>query len=157
MSVVQAHLLRRVDELCHGHVLLNPALANLATVSGCLSSAFCLTSELPAEAHESEVNTMAGHFDDAWHNMQGQGLAYRPPPTANEAIPYSPFTSIIPFALGRCSTFTRGIATAGSLTCYRVRADSKQTSYRFPQPNLPRRPPPSPKSNSKLRGGLLAS
>ncbi|KAF3003804.1 Sister chromatid cohesion protein 2 [Curvularia kusanoi] len=42
---------------------------------------------------------MAGHFDDAWHNMQGHGLAYRPPPTANEAIPYSPFTSIIPFGL----------------------------------------------------------
>ncbi|KAJ4355324.1 Sister chromatid cohesion protein 2 [Ascochyta clinopodiicola] len=42
---------------------------------------------------------MAGHFDDAWHNVQGNGIAYRPPPTVDEAIPYSPFTSIIPFSL----------------------------------------------------------
>jgi hypothetical protein len=39
LFVVQAHFLRRVDELCHGHVLLTPALVNLATVSGRLSSA----------------------------------------------------------------------------------------------------------------------
>ncbi|KAJ4379851.1 Sister chromatid cohesion protein 2 [Didymella sp. IMI 355093] len=31
--------------------------------------------------------------------MQGHGLPYRPPPTVDEAIPYSPFTSIIPFSL----------------------------------------------------------
>ncbi|KAF9694453.1 hypothetical protein EKO04_007309 [Ascochyta lentis] len=42
---------------------------------------------------------MAEHFDDAWHNMQGNGIPYRPPPTVDEAIPYSPFTSIIPFSL----------------------------------------------------------
>ncbi|KAH6614304.1 sister chromatid cohesion C-terminus-domain-containing protein [Boeremia exigua] len=41
---------------------------------------------------------MAGHFD-AWHSVQGNGIPYRPPPTVDEAIPYSPFTSIIPFAL----------------------------------------------------------
>ncbi|KAH8728819.1 sister chromatid cohesion protein-like protein Mis4 [Phaeosphaeriaceae sp. PMI808] len=33
-----------------------------------------------------------------WHNLNGGGLAYRPPPTVDEAIPYSPFTSIIPFS-----------------------------------------------------------
>ncbi|KAF1924302.1 uncharacterized protein M421DRAFT_424939 [Didymella exigua CBS 183.55] len=42
---------------------------------------------------------MDGHYNGAWHNMQHQGMPYRPPPTVDEAIPYSPFTSIIPFSL----------------------------------------------------------
>ncbi|CAN9280717.1 unnamed protein product [Alternaria alternata] len=34
-----------------------------------------------------------------WHNGNGGGLPYRrPPPTVDEALPYSPFTSIIPFS-----------------------------------------------------------
>lgn len=43
---------------------------------------------------------MDGRYNDVWHNMQGHGIPYRPPPTVDEAIPYSPFTSIIPFSLG---------------------------------------------------------
>ncbi|KAF2129576.1 hypothetical protein P153DRAFT_316672 [Dothidotthia symphoricarpi CBS 119687] len=39
---------------------------------------------------------MAGYGNDHWHN--GGGLPYRPPPTVDEAIPYSPFTSIVPFS-----------------------------------------------------------
>ncbi|KAF2626783.1 sister chromatid cohesion protein-like protein Mis4 [Macroventuria anomochaeta] len=42
---------------------------------------------------------MARHLDGAWHNLQGNGIPYRPPPTVDEAIPYSPFTSMIPFSL----------------------------------------------------------
>ncbi|KAG9194655.1 hypothetical protein G6011_04690 [Alternaria panax] len=34
-----------------------------------------------------------------WHNGGGGGLPYRrPPPTVDEALPYSPFTSMIPFS-----------------------------------------------------------
>ncbi|KAH9874546.1 hypothetical protein IAQ61_003735 [Plenodomus lingam] len=33
-----------------------------------------------------------------WHNANGGGLPYRRPPTVDEALPYSPFTSIIPFS-----------------------------------------------------------
>ncbi|KAL1798707.1 hypothetical protein ACET3X_002744 [Alternaria dauci] len=34
-----------------------------------------------------------------WHNGNGGGLPHRrPPPTVDEALPYSPFTSIIPFS-----------------------------------------------------------
>ncbi|CAA9964726.1 sister chromatid cohesion protein mis4 [Pyrenophora teres f. maculata] len=34
-----------------------------------------------------------------WHNVNGGGLPIRrPPPTVDEALPYSPFTSIIPFS-----------------------------------------------------------
>jgi len=61
----------------------------------------CLTTKLPTAAIAVKTNIMAGHFDDAWLNMQGNGVPYRPPPTVDEAIPYSPFTSIIPFALGQ--------------------------------------------------------
>lgn len=43
---------------------------------------------------------MAGHEHGNWHNANGGGLAYRPPPTVDEALPYSPFTSIIPFSPG---------------------------------------------------------
>ncbi|KAJ8118742.1 hypothetical protein OPT61_g353 [Boeremia exigua] len=42
---------------------------------------------------------MTEHISDAWYTMQDNGIPYRPPPTVDEAIPYSPFTSIIPFAL----------------------------------------------------------
>ncbi|USP76026.1 hypothetical protein yc1106_03300 [Curvularia clavata] len=34
-----------------------------------------------------------------WHNVNGGGLPFRrPPPTVDDALPYSPFTSIIPFS-----------------------------------------------------------
>ncbi|EUC50640.1 hypothetical protein COCMIDRAFT_81596 [Bipolaris oryzae ATCC 44560] len=34
-----------------------------------------------------------------WHNINGGGLPFRrPPPTVDDALPYSPFTSIIPFS-----------------------------------------------------------
>ncbi|KAH7088884.1 sister chromatid cohesion protein-like protein Mis4 [Paraphoma chrysanthemicola] len=41
---------------------------------------------------------MSGYENGNWHNANGGGLAYRPPPTVDEALPYSPFTSIIPFS-----------------------------------------------------------
>ncbi|KAL6710290.1 Sister chromatid cohesion protein 2 [Coniothyrium glycines] len=41
---------------------------------------------------------MAGQQNGDWHNANGVGLPYRPPPTVDEALPYSPFTSIIPFS-----------------------------------------------------------
>ncbi|KAH5246847.1 sister chromatid cohesion protein [Parastagonospora nodorum] len=42
---------------------------------------------------------MAGHANGSnWHNANGGGLAYRPPPTVDEAAMYSPFVSIIPFS-----------------------------------------------------------
>ncbi|KAF1846701.1 sister chromatid cohesion protein-like protein Mis4 [Cucurbitaria berberidis CBS 394.84] len=38
-------------------------------------------------------------FENAnWHNANGSGLPYRRPPTVNEALAHSPFTSIIPFS-----------------------------------------------------------
>ncbi|PVI03510.1 sister chromatid cohesion protein-like protein Mis4 [Periconia macrospinosa] len=33
-----------------------------------------------------------------WHNGNGGGLPFRPPPTVDEALPYSPFTSVVPFS-----------------------------------------------------------
>ncbi|KAH7398305.1 sister chromatid cohesion protein-like protein Mis4 [Pyrenochaeta sp. MPI-SDFR-AT-0127] len=41
---------------------------------------------------------MAGYENGNWHNALGGGLPYRRPPTVDEALPYSPFTSIIPFS-----------------------------------------------------------
>ncbi|KAF2032695.1 hypothetical protein EK21DRAFT_60193 [Setomelanomma holmii] len=41
---------------------------------------------------------MSGYEHGNWHNANGAGLVYRPPPTVDEALPYSPFTSIIPFS-----------------------------------------------------------
>ncbi|KAF1919587.1 sister chromatid cohesion C-terminus-domain-containing protein [Ampelomyces quisqualis] len=41
---------------------------------------------------------MALRENGHWHNANGSGLAFRPPPTVSEAAMYSPFTSIIPFS-----------------------------------------------------------
>ncbi|KAF2855692.1 sister chromatid cohesion protein-like protein Mis4 [Plenodomus tracheiphilus IPT5] len=41
---------------------------------------------------------MADTQNGSWHHANGGGLPYRRPPTADEALPYSPFTSIIPFS-----------------------------------------------------------
>ncbi|KAI8942572.1 hypothetical protein NX059_000630 [Plenodomus lindquistii] len=41
---------------------------------------------------------MADTQNGTWHNANGGGLPYRRPPTVDEALPYSPFTSIIPFS-----------------------------------------------------------
>lgn len=90
-----------MDELCHGHALPNPAIANPFNLYRPSTLGICLPTELPTGPTAFETDMMAGHFDAAWHNMQGNGLPYRPPPTVDEAIPYSPFTSIIPFALGQ--------------------------------------------------------
>ncbi|KAL5118136.1 Sister chromatid cohesion protein 2 [Pleosporales sp. CAS-2024a] len=41
---------------------------------------------------------MSAHESRHWHNARGRALAYRPPPTVDEAAMYSPFVSIIPFS-----------------------------------------------------------
>ncbi|KAF1939061.1 hypothetical protein EJ02DRAFT_436669 [Clathrospora elynae] len=41
---------------------------------------------------------MAAYSNGDWHNANGGGLPHRRPPTVDEALPYSPFTSIIPFS-----------------------------------------------------------
>ncbi|CAO2654791.1 Nn.00g115240.m01.CDS01 [Neocucurbitaria sp. VM-36] len=41
---------------------------------------------------------MSASENSNWHNAIGGGLPYRRPPTVDEALPYSPFTSIIPFS-----------------------------------------------------------
>lgn len=41
---------------------------------------------------------MADAQNGNWHHANGGGLPYRRPPTVDEALPYSPFTSIIPFS-----------------------------------------------------------
>ncbi|KAF1955793.1 sister chromatid cohesion protein-like protein Mis4 [Byssothecium circinans] len=40
---------------------------------------------------------MAGYDPNNWHNANGGGLPFRPP-TVDEALPYSPFTSVVPFS-----------------------------------------------------------
>ncbi|KAF2688173.1 hypothetical protein K458DRAFT_428917 [Lentithecium fluviatile CBS 122367] len=40
---------------------------------------------------------MAAHQNGDWHNANGGGLPFRPP-TVDEALPYSPFTSVVPFS-----------------------------------------------------------
>jgi cohesin loading factor subunit SCC2 len=43
---------------------------------------------------------MDRHGDDRnWHTTNGGGLPFRPP-TVDEALSYSPFTSIMPFSPG---------------------------------------------------------
>ena len=90
-----------VDKLCHGHVLLTTAIAIPFNLYQPAINAIYLSTELPTEITAIKTNNMAGHFNGAWHNMQGNGIPYRPAPTVDEAIPYSPFTSIIPFSLGQ--------------------------------------------------------
>ncbi|KAL1597912.1 Sister chromatid cohesion protein 2 [Paraconiothyrium brasiliense] len=40
---------------------------------------------------------MSGYPNGDWHTANGGGLPFRPP-TVDEALPYSPFTSIVPFS-----------------------------------------------------------
>ena len=48
---------------------------------------------------------MAAYPNGDWHNANGRGIAFRPP-TVDEALPYSPFTSVVPFSPGRLPAFT---------------------------------------------------
>ncbi|KAF1972182.1 sister chromatid cohesion protein-like protein Mis4 [Bimuria novae-zelandiae CBS 107.79] len=41
---------------------------------------------------------MSGYPNGNWHTANGGGLPIRRPPTVDEALPYSPFTSIVPFS-----------------------------------------------------------
>lgn len=49
---------------------------------------------------------MANVVNGGWHNVNGSGLSHRRPPTVDEALPYSPFTSIIPFSSGKSLAVT---------------------------------------------------
>jgi cohesin loading factor subunit SCC2 len=48
---------------------------------------------------------MAGFDANNWHNVNGGRIPFRAP-TVDEALPYSPFTSVVPFSPGPYSTFT---------------------------------------------------
>lgn len=105
-----------VDKPCHGHVLPTTAIA----IPFILCKRRLPDHRVPPPGSLlPKTNTMAGHFNGAWHNMHGNGLPYRPPPTVDEAIPYSPFTSIIPFSLGQYLNLTETLLQHCSLTCYR--------------------------------------
>jgi hypothetical protein len=56
-----------------------------------------LTSSSPQVTHSAF--SMSGHQNGHWHTANGGGLPFRPP-TMDEALPYSPFTSILPFSPG---------------------------------------------------------
>ena len=64
-----------------------------------------------SKASQIKASNMAA-FDtnnnpNNWHNgNRGGGLPFRPPPTVDEALPYSPFTSVVPFSPGEQSSFT---------------------------------------------------
>jgi hypothetical protein len=83
----------------------------------------------PAGSLHPTTHTMADHQNGDWHNANGHGLAFRPP-TVDEALPLSPFTSVVPFAPGQSLTFTCRLAP-----CSLKYQTSKLTSdrdYSFP-------------------------
>ena len=116
---------------CRHHVLLSAALAIAATPSSPARRAFLLhafllhafllhafllhaSPLLSSPLHQCSPlhrPTMSDYANGNWHNLNGGGLPYRRPPKVDEALPLSPFTSIIPFSPGPYLAFTC------SLTC----------------------------------------
>lgn len=58
---------------------------------------------------------MAGNVIEDWRSAHGGALPFRPP-TVDEAIPYSPFTSIVPFSPGELLLFTSTLPPAFQAT-----------------------------------------
>jgi len=64
-----------------------------------------------------KCSTPQAAMDGDWHHANGGGLPFRrPPPTVDEALPYSPFTSIIPFSPGASLYFTRALCPCAFLS-----------------------------------------
>jgi hypothetical protein len=56
-------------------------------------------------AQRQSTAAMAAYPNGDWHDANGNGLPFRPP-TVDEALPYSPFTSIVPFSPGPLLAFS---------------------------------------------------
>ena len=81
---------------------------------------------------------MDDHQNGNWHNVNGGGLPLRPP-TVDEALPYSPFTSVVPFSPGQSPAFTCRLSPLRSLI-YCGPTDCQRTDV-FP---FPLAEPPTP-------------
>jgi hypothetical protein len=113
--------------LCHDHVLPTTAIANLVTSA--VTGITCAAMASPTARRPPSRKQS---------HTRPSRPSYRSRRVSNAALPTRRSSSALSPAIDQ-------------------HADSQQTLFPFPRQNLPRRPLPLPRNNSKLRRGLSVS